>query len=332
MKSNLITASRERCLRACPRKHQYAYEIGLRPTVAAPPLRFGTAIHGAIECMENGGDPVEWLNQNCDLDPYVFVKARAMMTAYQSRWSGEPWWTREDARTEKALYATIPGWESYDQGGKVDGIVRLNDGRLALVETKTTSSAITDPRYWDALALDAQVSTYYVLARANGINVETCIYNVLVKPKHEPLLATPAENRKYRKDGQLYANQRDTDETPDEYESRLLGELCEFPERYFARREIPRLLCDLERFMVERGQTVDLIEHYRRLGPSPWPRNDKACFDYGRRCDYWGLCTGQVEMVNNGPPPGFEIVDEVHPELEESDDDEYANGQTAATE
>lgn len=332
--SNLITSSRERCLRACPQKHYYAYEIGLRPTVAAPPLRFGTAIHGAIEAWENGSSPLDWLDDNADFEPYVMAKLRALMRGYVARWEAEPSWTREGGHTEASLYANIPNPESgresrvFTQGGKVDQIVRLNDGRLAMVETKTTGSNIDDDRYWDALLIDAQVSTYYLLARANGFPIETCIYNVLHKPKIEPVMATPIENRKYRKDGALYASQRDTDETPTEYEERLVLDMAERPDFYFARREIPRLDADLARFMRDRWDTGQMILYHR--ANNRWPRNDKACFDFMRRCEYWGICTGMIEWEAGGAcPPGFEMFANVHPELESEDDDD-ANGQAAA--
>lgn len=330
---DLITASRERCLRACPQKHYYAYEIGLRPTISAPPLRFGTAIHGAIEALERGGNPIDWLNDNCgDFEPYTLAKMRAMMRGYEARWKNEPLW-KGKTQVEAALYASVPnpatGRESraFTQGGKVDQVARLHDGRLALVETKTTGLSIDDPSYWDALLMDAQVSTYYLLARANGYAVETCIYNVLRKPKLEPAMATPMEDRKYRKDGALYANQRERDETIAEYEERLVADIASRPEFYFARREIPRLDADLARFMQDRWDTTQMILYHR--ANNRWPRNDKACFNYRRRCEYFELCTGVVNLEDHGGcPPGFEIVANVHRELENDDDD--ANGQTAA--
>jgi hypothetical protein len=43
--SELLTSSRMACARACLRRHQYAYELGLRAVRESSPLRLGTAFH-----------------------------------------------------------------------------------------------------------------------------------------------------------------------------------------------------------------------------------------------------------------------------------------------
>jgi hypothetical protein len=56
MMKELLTASRMAALLACPRKHFWRYELGLRRTVDADALRFGSAWHRAMEARWSGAD------------------------------------------------------------------------------------------------------------------------------------------------------------------------------------------------------------------------------------------------------------------------------------
>src|SRR5690606_32440122 len=130
--------------------------------------------------------------------------------------------------------------------GKIDKIVRLPDGRTAIMEHKTTSDSIaSDSDYWARLRLDSQISLYVLAARELGYDVQTVLYDVVRKPRHERYRATPPELRKYKKDGTLYANQRERDETPQEFGQRVYQAMYTEFDSYFARQEIPRLESDL---------------------------------------------------------------------------------------
>ena len=49
-----LSASRMAAFLACPRKHYYQYELGLEREESAPALRFGSAMHRALEARANG--------------------------------------------------------------------------------------------------------------------------------------------------------------------------------------------------------------------------------------------------------------------------------------
>jgi hypothetical protein len=164
--------------------------------------------------------------------------------------------------------------------GKIDAIAEI-DGRVVVVEHKTTSEDITfGSVYWRRLRMDPQCSNYLAGAKAIGFDVREVLYDVVAKPDLRPLKATPLESRKYTepKDrackeckkknpapephfeqvgdvqisclngriltdpgGRLYANQRETDETPEEYRERLITAIAEKPDEVFARGTVVRL-------------------------------------------------------------------------------------------
>ena len=212
--TQLLTHSRMSCFRACPRRHYMAYELGLRPTRDSFPLRVGAAFHVACETHDAGGD-VDVALATMD-DAYDLALVAAMFDGHRRRWADEP---LEAVATEQPFEmplvnpetgAPTPVWQL---AGKIDRIVRLRDGRLALMERKTTSKDFSpDADYWVQLHMDQQLSIYVIAARALGYDVATVLYDVTRRPALRPLKATPEESRKYTKAGALYANQRDQDE------------------------------------------------------------------------------------------------------------------------
>ena len=54
--NNILTASRQACLLACPRKHYWRYEIGLQTEAPSLALRFGSAWARAKEAYRKGAD------------------------------------------------------------------------------------------------------------------------------------------------------------------------------------------------------------------------------------------------------------------------------------
>jgi hypothetical protein len=199
---------------------------------------------------------------------------------------------------------------TYELGGRVDAIVALESGRVAIFEHKTTSEDLaTGSAYWRRVsALDSQASTYYVGAKALGYDVDCVIYDVLRKPALRPLKATA--NPRMRKDGLPAAGQRLTDETPGEYHDRIVAALSADPEKYFARGEVVRLEED------ERSAAQDLWAQARLIREAEleqrWPRNPDACHRYGRFCSYLPVCAGETGIDNDAL---YRTADEAHEEL-----------------
>jgi hypothetical protein len=161
------------------------------------------------------------------------------------------------------------------------------------------------------LQLDTQISTYYAGLRSLGYEPAGVIYDVLGKPKLRPLQATPIDQRKYRKkDGQLYADQRAEDETPDEYQLRIRDAIAEDPDRYFVRGTVVRFEQEERDAQWDAWQEARLIREAELA--QRWPRNPDSCRRYGRVCTYFGVCTGTARLDDTSL---FRRVENVHEEL-----------------
>lgn len=216
------------------------------------------------------------------------------------------WWDRVTSVAVEAAEQTydieVPGPHTF----VVDGIITHNTTGADLRAGST---------YWQRLRLDPQVSIYHLGVRELGYEPAGCLYDVIDRPDQRPLLATPAELRKYTKatakePSRLYANQRDTDETLDEFKYRLARLIAKEPEAYFARGEVVRL----EREIEESLEDVTEMALQIRTGPLTGvsPRNPASCFLYNRPCDFHDVCTSLVPLDD---VTRFVRLGNVHPEL-----------------
>lgn len=223
----LLTASRMRCFRSCPRLHQLRYVEGWRPTAEAEALRFGTLTHLGLEAWWRaaGGAPVE-LCATCvtfvdtrepidaalcavhgrAYDPYEQVRLDELLIGYDARWRSaaaeyEVIGVELEYRAPQINPGTMKTGRTWELGGKIDAIARRkSDGHVLVVEHKTTSEVIDsdEDHYWQTLALDQQISGYVIGAEALGHQVDEVLYDVIRKVGQKPLKATPIENWKYR--------------------------------------------------------------------------------------------------------------------------------------
>jgi hypothetical protein len=258
---NLLTTSRLRLHRACPRQHWYRYEMGRVPVAPeSHALAFGTAIHAALEAWWKTWQTLDGIGAleaardalPVDTDPYAAATAHALVIAYHARWAR---WAAgvEVLGVEQAFAAPLlcpttgRAARTWQIAGKLDGLLRLADGRVAILEHKTTSSdARSGSDYRRRLTLDPQVGTYFEGCEALGTPAEVCVWDVLQKPAIRPLRATG--EIKLKKDGQPRAGQRLTDETPEEYQERLITALGETgPEGALAHVEVHRLAPSVRR-------------------------------------------------------------------------------------
>lgn len=176
-----------------------------------------------------------------------------------------------------------------------------------VVEHKTTSSDITPgSTYWRKLTLDTQVSQY--LGATEG--VEGMLYDVIRKPSLRPFKATPEAERKHTKAGALYANQREADETTEEYAARLRADISEDPNKYYARGIIVRLPSERIEAARDTWLVAGSIRESMRL--DAWPRNPGSCDAYGRTCDYWAVCAGETTIQDD---TRFRTAETPHEEL-----------------
>lgn len=331
----LLTNSRMGCARECLRKHWLEYELGLRPDREGAPLRIGSAFHLAQETADRGEDAVAAV-QSANLDPYESEVALRMFLGHRWRWQNDSF---EVVAPEQGFElplrnpetgAATPLWRV---AGKMDRIVKLGDGRLALQEYKTTSDDISPGSdYWVRRRLDQQVQLYFLAAREAGYDVQAVIYDVTCRPDLRPRqialvdgdgvkIVHDANGERVRtKDGKKWRETGDTAagyvlqtrvETPTELGERITDDMVAHPEQYFARVEIPLLTADLAEFQKELWQQQLAIRAAQRGGA--WYRNTGACQRIGVTCEYMHICARRDLETNT--PEGFRRLTNVHPEL-----------------
>lgn len=362
---NLLTQSRMACFRRCRREHQYRYELGIRPAGDTMPLRMGSSIHNAID-MRARWHPESNAIESIDLHYAKLIEeanseqyaedlrvecetCKALMDGYCVAWH-QDWQTpAEDTNgltPVECIASELPfempirnpetgkATTSFIASGKIDRIVRLADGRLAVKETKTTGMD-TSPGsdYWLKLGIDQQISLYMLAAQHLGHKVETVLYDVIRKPsiapKQIPLIDSDGVkivhdregNRVRSKDGKKWRESGSTEDgytlqtrTEDarEFGARLRADIATRPSFYYARQEIPRLSADLDECRAELWQQQQDIRGAQKSGH--WYRNSAQCSAMGR-CQYLGIC--HSGFTGDNIPAGFVRVDDLHPELKE---------------
>ena len=300
MRSDTLTASRMGTLLACPRKHYWRYEVGLGAAVSAGALRFGSAWHAAMECRWQGMACDAALAKACEgaesFTELDVATLSGLLAGYYARYGG----VAEVVRTlhpEQEFRYALDGSRTFDIAGKIDGLGVLADGRLALVEQKTTSDSLeADSDYWQRLRFNPQIYQYVLAARALGWNVQTVIYDVVKKP----------------------AIRQKQGETAEGFGERLAEDTRERPEFYFARREVAVLDQDVEEFAIQRLELSRLILLLRAAGrrarrpEHAWPRNcgGMTC----RFCEYGSFCMQNVSVDAERLPAGF-VAGGSNPEL-----------------
>ena len=293
----LLTASRMATLLGCPRRHYWRYEIGLHSDSDAVALRIGSAWHRAMEARWRGlafEAALEAAVKEMAFDEIQLATLSGLLAGYYRRYSVD---VIKELHPEVEFCHPIDGSRTFDSAGKIDGLGVLNDGRLALVEHKTTSESVdSGSDYWLRLRLNQQVMQYLCAARELGHDVQTIIYDVCRKPS---------------------IRQKQT-ETAEEFGARLAADTLARPEFYFARREVPVLDCDLEDFQIQRYELSKLIltlrqaENRTALREQAWPRN---LSDFGcRMCQFSSFCLQSIHADAEHVPSGF-VMKEVNAEL-----------------
>jgi len=335
----IITKSRLAVFNQCQRLHDIQYNRLIRTLAPRPQADWGTVFHAGLDAwwrsFAHGGDELLALpnaeaamvqaRAGLAVDDFDFAKALVMMIAYDARWKGSmaEW---EILGIEVEFIATIPGRKRLRVAGKLDKLLRKRaTGRIWFGEHKTTGVDLTEgSTYWQRLRMDPQVSIYHrgIETLGYGDELEGCLYDVVDRPGIKPLKATPVALRKYTKEkpatktrpaepSRLYANQRENDETLDEFRDRLGALVMASPESFFARAEITRLGSELEESDRDIEETALQIRQGAITGHAP--RNPGACFQYNRPCDFLDACSGAASLDD---PARFRREESAHPELQ----------------
>lgn len=326
--------------------HHYSYELGLRKLYSAKALRMGSAFHDGVEAIGNGrtvNDACVVAYSNYDSPPDLFDKnewdieaetVARMVSGYAWRWSSMPLeYLAVELPFELPLInpATKSASKTFNLAGKIDAIVRLEDGRIAVKETKLFGDDIGgDSDLWRRMRMDQQVSLYILAARRLGYDAKTVLYDVARKPTigatDVPVLDSlgakivldkygdrvKTERGVYRQTGDKekgYALQT-RPMTPEEWGEKLTNDIIERPDFYYRREEIPRLESDLDEFASEVWDVSKTILDANRFSRHYRTVNKNTC----SFCSYFDLCSTGVKLTTIAPA-GFEFVSNIHPEL-----------------
>ena len=336
----VITKSRLAVFSSCQRLHNLQYNLGYRAvaprelaewgsmfhagldawwgaykdadTPEAPgslPMP-GTALAGALEAMG------AYAAGNAGIDEAAKARADVVMAAYDARW-GPTMHEWEVLGIEVEFVAVVPGRKRLRVAGKIDKVLRRRaDGTVWFGEHKSSGADLSaGSTYWQRLRMDPQVSIYFAGMRSLGHDPVGCLYDVVVRPAIKMLKATPVDQRKYTKptkteSSRLYSNQREQDETAEEFRERLADVILKEPEAYFARAEVVRLESEIEESARDVEETALQIRALANAEHAP--RNPGACFQYNRPCEFIDLCSGLASIDDTTK---FRRTESVHEEL-----------------
>jgi hypothetical protein len=339
---DLLTNSRMKSFRSCPRKHFYEYVEGIKPAVDDEALAFGTLVHSCLEaywkhrqaCGESSID-VALSVIPTDTDPFTVARVRPMLIAYAESWArvdcGVLAVEREFRLPLVNPLSKHPS-RTFELSGKIDLVLRLADGRIAIVDHKTSGESIEPgSEYRRRLVLDGQLSQYWRGCESLGWSPDVGIWDVLGKPKLFPSKATPEDEREYTKEksracaackrknappaphfdeetgracvdgrvitdpgGRLYATMREFDETADEFEIRIAHAIAADPARYFAQIEVQRLDVEREQYDVNVWHLATMIREAKAYGSAIY--NPDSCLRGRKPCPYLDVCEGTASL------------------------------------
>lgn len=360
----LLTHSRQAAFKECRRKHYYSYELGMRRTDDARALRMGSAFHDGIEQLaskwvddsdahaamaEVMADPLadacaavrkRYENMPQYIDAYEWaIECETIMRlvcAYQWRWKDSK---IENIETEFKFQLPLVNPDtgkstpSFDLAGKIDGIVRLEDGRLAVKETKTVGEELgPQSPIWRRLRMDHQISLYIDAARRMGFKVDTVLYDVIRKPSIAPekipvtdidgmkIVLDASGDRVRNAKGKEWRQTGDKEKgyyvqtrpmSVEEWGEKLTADIVSRPEFYFARVEIPRLDADVLEYQHELWDIQLEIREAQRTGRHYRTVSRNTC----QYCSYFEPCSTSQQIDQANLPMGFEILSDPHPEL-----------------
>ena len=159
------------------------------------------------------------------------------------------------------------------------------------------------------MTLDEQVSYYALASKHLGIKADVIVYDVLRKPQIEPKEAS--ENIRLKKDVTPYKNARFHDETPEEYEERVLEKVTKDVAKYIVRLPVHRFNNEMKRFHLEVWNQAEMMRH--SIENDFHVRNSHSCARHqGSVCEFLDVCSGMASLEDRSL---FEKLSDVHPEL-----------------
>lgn len=312
----LLTQSKYRAFRGCPRYFFHRHEQHLVPRIERDGRRrgtvFGSAIFavqqadedGTLDQMQERGETLRGaiytIIEDCLLAFYSEqiptdqgmadelalerVKIEQMVRAYLGRYGIDK---RREVVFEMPLYnprTRMPS-RTFKRAGKIDGVVPLGGSHARVIEDKFVGQI--QKVMIERLPLDEQIAEYVDALAQKGWTAE-------VEYRHTLF---PGINPKKAQEFKTKPNY--PGETLDEFAVRLAADIIDRPDHYF---NMQRLLFDqaaLERHRAGRWRTAKDIMRARRDLPvlgldQAYPQHSWRCYEYGG-CEFLPICCGQED-------------------------------------
>ncbi len=227
--------------------------------------------------------------------------------------------------------------------GKIDKMIK-EDNYLVMEHKSTSKSIGGDSNYWKRLRLNTQSNLYslalksYLSPEDMATKFGGILYDVWHKPTIRPKKLTQGDSVAFSESGDYcgqkfqvelipgttpgtidalkvngsiaeyeYGKKEGTfaiRETPEMFGARLLQDISERPEFYFARREIPILEADMEQFKHE---LYNIYQTARNMDKAnSWYHNDQSC-EATFHCPYIPICYNNLKVDKDNIPDGFII-------------------------
>lgn len=254
----------------------------------------------------------------------VRAKCRGLLRGYDARWRNAGWQTNAvETVVTSDFWNPTTGRKSrtFTVAGKLDAVA-THSGKTYVIDHKTTSSDISDPNgsYWRQLVVEGQPSHYMLLEWLNGRKPDGAVWDVTRKPGISPKKLDKATRQSVIANGTYCGEQVSIEdrqalgngeerESFEMYEMRLTAETLEQPDRYFQRRNVPRLDSELHEYAAEIWDIGQEILTARRT--ERHYRNSGACMLYGSPCQFLGICSG----YDTPDSDKWKKKPDVHPEL-----------------
>ncbi len=228
--------------------------------------------------------------------------------------------------------------------GRIDKIVKLPNGRFYIMEHKTTSRPIdSGSSVWSQLRLNTQKKVYVYAAQrlqqqgvldCGDVLITGCFYDYIHKPTISPKKLTQTDSKKFVADGEYcgqkfvvevivergtFINGRAVDvepgakegtfairETPEMFGARLLQDMTERPEFYFANREVNCTDDEMTQFGYELYNILRNIKYMQKYKSFYCVESQcEATF----KCPFTTFCyNGITEPDVNNLPQGFKYI------------------------
>lgn len=254
----------------------------------------------------------------------VAATCKGLLEGYHARWA-ESHKEIEVTEIEKTYLAPLINLKTneeskvFQSAGVIDK--SANHHGKVIFDHKTTSMDISDPTgpYWRQLETDSQPSQYELLKLANSERIDRVIWDVIRKPGIKPKKIAKKDRAEITSlqtyHGVPVSEEAKvkyiTEEREDAelYQIRVALETKDKPDRYFARRSVPRTQQQLAEYYQEVwdiGLDIELARendrHYRNPG---------SCMQFNSPCKFLGICSGYDSPDSNN----WVVKDKIHNEL-----------------